>query len=108
MFSAVEGLRTALQSNDDTQIQTALGGLSKVATYLNSQLSFYGTVQNKVAEATDFGQTLQTQLQTQIGNIQNADMTQSILELTQAQTQQQAALQSRAQLPRTTLFDFLG
>jgi len=108
VFGAVEGLRTALESNDDTQIQNALGGLSKVATYLNSQLSFYGTVQNKVAEATDFGQTLQTQLQTQIGNIQNADMTQSILELTQAQTQQQAALQSRAQLPRTTLFDFLG
>jgi flagellar hook-associated protein 3 FlgL len=108
VFGSVEALRTALLSNDDTQIQNALGRLSKVATYLNSQLSFYGTVQNKVAEATDFGQTLETQLQTQIGNIQDADITQSILELGQSQAQQQAALQSRAQLPRTTLFDFLG
>ncbi len=108
VFGAVQGLRAALLSNDETQIQNALGGLSTVATYLNSQLSFYGTTQNKVAAATDFGQTLETQLQTQIGDIQNADMTQSILELQQAQTQQQAALQSKAQLPRTTLFDYLG
>jgi len=50
---------------------------------------------------------LETQLKTQIGNLDDADLTQAILDLTQSQTQQQAALQSRAMLPRTTLFDFL-
>jgi flagellin-like hook-associated protein FlgL len=49
-----------------------------------------------------------TQLQTQISGLQDADETQSILQLTQAQTEQQAALQSFQQIPRTTLFDFLG
>jgi flagellin-like hook-associated protein FlgL len=47
-------------------------------------------------------------LQTQIGNLQDADLTSAMLELTQAQTQQQAALTARAQMPRTTLFNFLG
>jgi flagellar hook-associated protein 3 FlgL len=108
VFTSIENLQTALSSNDTTAIQTAEGGLAKVGEYLNQQLAFYGTTQDKVAQATDYASTLQVQLQTQISNLQDADMTSAIEELTQAQTQQQAALQSKAQIPRTTLFNFLG
>ena len=34
-------------------------------------------------------------------------MTQAMTEFTQAQIQEQASLQARAQMPKTTLFDFL-
>jgi flagellar hook-associated protein 3 FlgL len=108
VFSAIENLSTALKNNDSAAIATAFDGLSKVGSYLNGQLAFYGDTQNKVADATSFGNTLQLQLQTQISGLQDADLTQSILSLTQAQTQQQAALQSEAKLPRSTLFDFLA
>jgi flagellar hook-associated protein 3 FlgL len=108
VFQAIVGVQAALNSNDDTAIQNAIGGLSKVATYLNTQLATYGTIQNKVADATNFGQTLQLQLQTQISGIQDADLTQSIIQLQQGQTQEQAALQTQAQIPRKTLFDFLA
>jgi flagellar hook-associated protein 3 FlgL len=108
VFSAIENLSTALKNNDSAAIATAFNGLSTVSSYLNSQLAFYGDTQNKVADATSFGNTLQLQLQTQISGLQDADLTQSILSLTQAQTQQQAALQSEAKLPRSTLFDFLA
>jgi len=108
VFTSLNNLRTALANNDDTAIQTAVDALPKVDTYLNDQLAFYGNAQNQVAEATDYGQTLQTEIQTQISNLQDADLTDAILQLTQAQTQQQAALTARAQLPRTTLFNFIG
>jgi flagellar hook-associated protein 3 FlgL len=108
VFQAVQAVRSALNANDDAAIQTAYSGLSKVASYLNSQLATYGTVQNKVANATDFGQTLQLQLQTQISGIQDADLTQSIIQLQQGQIQEQAALQTQAQIPRKTLFDYLA
>jgi len=108
VFSAIENLSTALKSNDDTAIQAAVSGLSGVGVYLNNQLAFYGTTQDKIANATDFGNTLKTQLQTQISNLQDTDVSSSILEMNQAQIQQQAALQSRAQIPRKSLFDFLG
>jgi flagellin-like hook-associated protein FlgL len=85
-----------------------VGALSKVDEYLNSQLASYGTIQNNVAQATEFGQNLQVQLEAQIGNLQDADLTQSILDLNTGQTQQQASLQSLARIPRTTLFDFLA
>jgi flagellar hook-associated protein 3 FlgL len=108
VYTAIQGLQTALANNDSPAILTSMDGLTKVSGYLNQQLAFYGNTQNKISEATDFGSTLQVQLQTQISNLQDADMTAAIEELTQGQTQQQAALQSKALVPRTTLFNFLG
>ena len=108
VFTSIENLSSALSSNSDSAIQNAISGLSHVSDYLNTQLAFYGTTQNRITSAINFGQNLQNQLQSQIGNLQDADMSQSITEMTQAQTQYQAALTSRAQMPRTTLFDFLG
>jgi len=108
VFSAIEGLSTALKNNDSAAIQTSVSGLAGVASYLNAQLATYGTTQDRITSATDLGNNLQTQLQTQISGIQDADMTQSILDMTQAQTQQQAALDSESKLPQQTLFSYLG
>jgi flagellar hook-associated protein 3 FlgL len=108
VFSSIENLANALNSGDSSAIQTAVSGLSTVGDYLNQQLAFYGTTQDTVQEATNYGQTLQTQLQTQLSNLEDADSAGAIEQLTQAQTQDQAALQSEALLPRTTLFNFLG
>lgn len=107
VFASLMTLRDALLANDDVAISAALEALTPVDRNLNIQLSFYGTAQNKLRAAADFGQTLQLQLKTQIGGIEDADLTEAILELNQGATSQQAALSSRAQLPRYTLFDFL-
>jgi flagellar hook-associated protein 3 FlgL len=108
VFGAINGLVTALNNNDQTAIQTSVNGMGKVAQYLNQQLAFYGNTQNQVAAATNYAQTQQVGIQAQIGNLQDTDMTAAILDLTQAQTQMQASLQSRGQIPKTTLFDFLA
>ena len=108
VFSSLKALSTALKADDVKTAQTVLDGLNKVGGYLNSQLGFYGNTQNRVADAVNFGQSYKTQLQTEIAGYEDADTTNAILEFTQAQTQQQAALQSRARMPHTSLFDFLG
>ena len=108
VFTSMKNLSAALSSNNDTAIQTAVSVLSQVGDYLNQQLAFYGTAQQNVQQATDYGQTMVTQLQAQISNLEDADSAAAIEQLTQAQTQDQAALQSQAMLPRTTLFNFLG
>ena len=108
VFGRVLALRDALLSNDEAGAQTALDSLTTAGDHLNSELAFYGTSQNKLKAADDFGQNLQLQLKTQISGLADADLSQAILELNQGQTQQQAALSSRAQMPRQTLFDFLG
>jgi len=107
VFTSITSLMQGLQNNDDTAISSALSDVQTADTYLNQQLAFYGTVQDRVAGALSFGQNYTTQLQTQLSGVQDADEAATITNMTQAQTQLQAALQSEAQLPRTTLFDFL-
>jgi flagellar hook-associated protein 3 FlgL len=107
VFAALSALRDALLANDESAISTVLDGLTAVGDHLNSALASYGSYQNKLQQAQDFGQSLQLQLKTQISGLEDADATEAILLLNQGQIQQQAALTSRAQLPRTTLFDFL-
>ena len=108
VFSSINSLRRALLSNDENGISAALGDLTQSSAYLNQQLAFYGATQNRVQGSLDLSQSYETQLQTQLSGIQDADATEAITELTQAQTQLQAAMISRGQLPRTSLFDFLG
>ena len=108
VFGAINGLIAALNNNDEAAIQTSVNGLKDVAQYLNDQLAFYGNTQNRVAAATDFAATQQTGLKAQISGLEDTDMTSAILDLTLAQTEEQAALAARAQAPRQTLFDFLA
>jgi flagellin-like hook-associated protein FlgL len=97
-----------LQNNDDTAINSSLADVQSSDTYLNEQLAFYGTVQDRVNSAQTFGQNYTLQLQTQLSGVQDANEAADITNMTQATTQLQAALQSEAQLPKTTLFDFLS
>jgi len=108
VFESISSLQQALLNNDSAGINSALGDVQSADTYLNQQLAFYGTVQDHVASSINYCQNYQTQLQTQLSGIEDADETQSITELTQTQTQLQAALESRAQMPRQSLFDFLA
>jgi flagellar hook-associated protein 3 FlgL len=107
VFGAINNLVTALNNDDQPAILTAVNGLSAVGAYLNTQLAFYGTTQNNLTSATNFAQTQQTQLQSEISGLEDTDMTRAITDMTQTQTQQQAALAAEVRIPRTTLFDFL-
>ena len=108
VFVSINNLRQALLKNDGAGITSSITDVQSAGVYLNQQLAFYGMTQNHVAGSINFSQNYQTQLQTQISGIQDADAARAITELTQAQTQLQAAMVSRAQLPRTSLFDFLA
>ena len=108
VFTSINNLREALLNNDADGITSAVGDVQSADTYLNQQLAFYGNAQDRVSSALNFGQNYETQLQTQLSGIQDANAAQAITEMTQAQTQLQAALQSEAQIPRTSLFDFLA
>jgi flagellar hook-associated protein 3 FlgL len=108
VFYSVNDLRVALLNNDQTGIDTALQNVITADTYLNQQLAFYGSVQDKVADATTYANNQVVSLNTQLSSLQDADMTQAITEFTQSQTEMQAALESRAKIPTSTLFDYLG
>jgi flagellar hook-associated protein 3 FlgL len=108
VFRAVNELRIALEQDNAADIETALQSIRSAQARLNTDLSFYGTVQNQVDEAIQFANKLELRQRTGLSELQDADITEAILQFNQAQTQQQTALAARARLPRSSLFELLG
>jgi flagellar hook-associated protein 3 FlgL len=108
VFAALNSLRTSLLNNDQPGIANALSSLQQASNHVNNMEAFYGTVENRIQGATSFASSYDTQLSSEISDKQDADVTAAAMELTQAGTQLQAAMQTEGQMPRTTLFDFLG
>jgi flagellin len=108
VFYAVNSLLLGLQNNNQTAIIAAVNSLELAGTYLNTRLSFYGSVQDRVQQAQTLATQQNTQLQTQLSNTEDADITQVAVQLTQDQTNLQAALTAESQMPKTSLFNFLG
>jgi flagellar hook-associated protein 3 FlgL len=109
VFAAVTGLLTALQNNDQAGITQSVTDLQSADTYLNQQLAFYGTAEDRVTSATSTAQQLQTQITSQLGNLRDADIPTVSVQLTQSQLDEQAALSVEAQVQQQkNLFSYLG
>jgi len=107
-FQALLNLRAALLADDEAAIGAAIAQIRTATLHLNDQLAFYGTVQNQVAAAREAAHKEELRLKGQIAAIEDADLTEAILAMNQARFQQETALASKARLPRTSLFDYLG
>jgi flagellar hook-associated protein 3 FlgL len=108
VFNALSKLQTALQNNDATGITDSIALIKTASAYLNSKQSFYGYVQGRIQDATDFAGKYDVQLQTEISQKEDADIPSAALAVTQGNTQLQAAFQMRAQMPHSSLFQYLG
>lgn len=108
VFAALNSLRLGLLANDPTQITAANSSIQLASDRLNTSQAFYGTVENRITNATDYSSTYDVQLKTELSQKEDADITTAALTITQANTQLQAAFAMQAKMPRTTLFDFIG
>jgi flagellar hook-associated protein 3 FlgL len=108
VFAALNNLRLGLLANDPAQINAANASVQLASDHLNTAQAFYGTVQNRIADATNYSANYDVQIKTELSQRQDADVTAEALAITQGNTQLQAAFQMQAKMPRTTLFDFLG
>jgi flagellar hook-associated protein 3 FlgL len=109
VFAALNSLLTALNNNDQAGIAQAASALQSAGTCLNQQLAFYGEAEDRVAAATDLAQKFQTQQQAQLSSLRDADIPTVAVQLTQSQSDQQAALSAEANIAQQkNLFSYLG
>lgn len=124
VFAAVNALRVALENGptvlegdpaynaqyaaQTAAIDAALVQVRSAQDHLNSQLSYYGTVQNRVDEAIDSANKLVVRQQTSLSGIEDADIAQAALDLSQSNTHLSAAMAARALRGSRSLFDYLG
>lgn len=107
VFDSLVNLSTALKNDDSAAIQTATAQLQSAGDHLNNKLSFFGTVQNQISDSLEEANSVQMSLTERLTSIEDADLTEAILELSTATFQQDAALSSWSKVPRTSLFDYL-
>jgi flagellar hook-associated protein 3 FlgL len=108
VFAALNNLRLGLLANDTTEITAASGYIQLASTRLNTAQAFYGTVENSITDATNYSSNYNVQLQTELSQHQDADITSAALAVTQGTTEIEAAFQMQAKMPHTSLFDFMG
>jgi flagellin-like hook-associated protein FlgL len=106
-FAALNGLVQALQSGNATNITQAVSSLQTASDYVNNQTGFYGAAENNVSSALDLAQKFQTQDQTQLSGLEDANTATLAVQVTQASTALDAAMSAQAHKPTTTLFDYL-
>ena len=108
VFAAVNALRVALETNDEAGITASLNDLKIAHGHLSDSLSFYGTVQNEVADGARVVSALTLRLTTSLTDLREADVAEASTELVHARFHLEAAFSARARSPRTSLFDYLG
>lgn len=108
VFAALNNLRVALLNNDTPGITAAIGNIQDAGTQLGISQGFYGSVLGRIQDATNYGQSYDVQLKTELSQKVDADVTAAAMTLTQTSTQLQAAFQMQARMPHTSLFDFMG
>jgi flagellar hook-associated protein 3 FlgL len=108
VFAALTDLYNGLMNNDQTTVENSTTALQAASDHLNESLAFYGTVQDELQNASNFASSYNTQLQTQIGQLEDADVTAASLELSEGTTQLQASFEAEARMPQTTLFSYLS
>lgn len=106
-FVALNGLVQALQGGDTSTITQALSALQTATDYVNSQTGFYGAAENNISSALDLAQKFQTQDQTQLAGLEDADTATLAVQVSQDTTALDAAMSAEAHKPTTSLFDYL-
>jgi flagellar hook-associated protein 3 FlgL len=105
IFLAVNSLITALQNNTD--IETAVNSLSAASNYLSAQNVFYGNALSQATSETAYLNSAKLQISQQQNSLGGADMAAAATNLSQAQTDSQAALAAISKFSQNNLFNYL-
>jgi flagellar hook-associated protein 3 FlgL len=105
VFLAINNLITAVQTNSG--IGTAVSAVSAASSYLSAQTVFYGNAQDQTQSQTNYLNTAQLQISQQQGTLGGVNLAEAATNLTQAQTDTQAALAAIGKLSQDNLFNYL-
>ena len=108
VLGALSSLVSALQSGDSSSIATATSGVTSAISYLGQQQAFYSNAETQLnAQQTALQQDTVT-LTTQATNLVGVNMDVAATQLSQAETDNSAALAAAAKVLPTTLLDYLS
>jgi len=107
LLNHLVALRDALAAGDTAAVSVAGAGLGATEDILISALAENGGVQARIEASLSQQQDLATSVESLLAQEVDANLPATIVKLTQTQTAYQAALQSAANILKTSLLDFI-
>ena len=107
LFASLIGLKQAIANNDQAAIKQESTNLQGATDYLNAQVSDVGIRQSQLQTQGQMFTQVSANLQNQLGNLENVDYNQAIVEMQQKQTAYSVALATAAQISKVSLLDYL-
>jgi flagellar hook-associated protein 3 FlgL len=105
VFLAINNLIQAVQNNSG--IGTAVNAVSAASSYLSAQTVLYGNATDQTQSETTYLNAAQLQISQQQNTLGGANMAAAATNLSQAQTDNQAALAAISKLAQNNLFSYL-
>jgi flagellar hook-associated protein 3 FlgL len=100
-------LRDALNSGDTTAVANTQPGLTDGENAITSAIATNGGIQTRIQAAQTDQTTRTTNLQSDLSSVVDADLPTTIVQLTQAQTAYQAALQSAVSSMQISILNYI-
>jgi len=108
IFQAAFALGTALISNNQTGIQSAIDQVKAGATQLSQSTTTYGNIESWIQQASQSATTHMNTLTQAFSTVHDTDIPTAATQLTLDQTALQAAIAAHASLNTKSLFSYLG
>jgi len=107
IFETIDEFITALENNDTGGIRGVMGEIDSTATRVNSNLSLMGSRQNTLERSGSTNEDQKLIDTEQLGNVEDIDVVESVVNLQSAQNAFQAALMSSSQIGKLSLAQFI-
>jgi flagellar hook-associated protein 3 FlgL len=108
ILGALNSLVSALQSGNTSDIESATSAITSAITYVSGQQGFYSNAENQLNSQENVLQQDTVTLTTQENNLVGVDEATAATELSQAETDNSAALAAAAKVLPNTLLNYLS
>jgi flagellar hook-associated protein 3 FlgL len=107
LFKVLDDISKALRTNNNQDLNDALGNLDTAHDLLKSTLSDVGARYNRITQMKQSADDHLLSVTSQLSDIEDVDLPKAIMELQIQQTSYQAALAASAKVIQPSLIDFL-
>ncbi|GGJ82620.1 flagellar hook-associated protein FlgL [Pilimelia anulata] len=107
IFDLLTNIAADLRSNNQAGLSTGLGDLDTAMQNLQTQLANVGAKYNRIEQMRQTATDRSLSLATQLSDVEDIDLPQTIMEMQMQQTAYQAALSTTAKVIQPSLVDFL-
>lgn len=108
LFAVIDSFATALRSGDALDVSAALNTIDGFHSAVLSESASVGTRYNQAKAAQSAQESLTVTLKQQLSSVEDADLAETVIQVSMQQVAYQAALSATAQVLQPSLLDFLS